>query len=146
MCDPAAFILLLAIAYNPLHLPQGMQLWGPLAKNSLREGTIQLLSDSSLFSITQRLTKPCTTTTIFVSCSRKHTHFKFQGLLPLPSSPLLRTGMGSSNEVDGNINIIASTSAWIQRNYNYNYNYYNNEATSKKINVGFDEVSNDSLT
>jgi hypothetical protein len=85
MCNPAAFILLLAIAYNPLHLPQGTQLWGPLAKKLLREGAIQLLSDSSLFSITQRLTKPRTTTTIFVSCSRKHTRFKSQGSVALAS-------------------------------------------------------------
>jgi hypothetical protein len=60
----------------------------------------------------------------------------------------LKTGVGSSNKVGGNINFIASTSAWNQRkyNYNYNYNYYDNEATSKEINLGFDEVSDDSTT
>jgi hypothetical protein len=74
MFNPAAFILLLAIAYNPLHFPQGMQLWGPLAKNSLRKGTIQLLLGSSLFSITQRLTQPphITTTSKQRHAPKKH--------------------------------------------------------------------------
>ena len=56
--------------------------------------------------------------------------------------------MGSSNDVGGNINIVASTSAWNQRiyNYNFNYNYYDTEATSREINFGFDEVSGDSTT
>ena len=56
--------------------------------------------------------------------------------------------MGSSNQVGGNINFIASTSAWKQRSYhyNYNYNYYDNEAPSKEINLRFDEVSDDSTT
>ena len=62
----------------------------------------------------------------------------------------LKTGVGSTNDVGGNINIVASTSAWNQKsynyNYNYNYNYYDNEAKSREINFGFDEVSDDSTT
>ncbi len=74
MFNLAAFILLLAIAYNPLHFPQGMQLWGPFAKNSLCKGTIQLLLGSSFFSITQRLTQPphITTTSKQRHAPKKH--------------------------------------------------------------------------
>lgn len=59
--------------------------------------------------------------------------------------------MGSTYDVGGNINIVASTSTWNQRSYNYNFNYnynynYDNEATSREVNFGFDEVSDDSTT
>ena len=74
MAKPMAFILLLVIAINPQYFPQGMQLWGALAKNSLCEGTVELLSDSSLFSITQRLTQPphITTTSKQRHAPKKH--------------------------------------------------------------------------
>ena len=56
----------------------------------------------------------------------------------------LKTGTGSSSEVGGNINIVASTSALREKNYN---NYYDDASVlSKEINFGFDEVSYDSTT
>lgn len=57
----------------------------------------------------------------------------------------LKTGIGSSSEVGGNINIVASTS--VLRENNYKFNYYDDASVlSKEINFGFDEVSYDSTT
>ena len=46
----------------------------------------------------------------------------------------LKTGKGASNEVGGNINIMASTTTW------------NRDSVSKDINFGFDEISSDGST
>ena len=97
MVKPAAFILLLAIA---------IQLTSPLpSKSTLRtagkkfaaQGHYPVSPGLPLFSITPRLTKPRTTTTISISCPRKHTRFRFQvfvkpqlpSLLPFLTMPLL---------------------------------------------------------
>ena len=54
----------------------------------------------------------------------------------------LKTGEGSSNEVCGNINIIASTNTWDKGYRGWNYN--NDDAgKSKEINFGFDVISAD---
>lgn len=57
----------------------------------------------------------------------------------------LKTGIGSSSEVGGNINIVASTSVLREKNYKFNY-YDDASVLSKEINFGFDEVSDDSTT
>ena len=74
MAKPMALILLLVIAINPQYFPQGMQIWGALAKNLLCEGIVELLLDSSLFSITQHLTQPpyITTTSKQRHALKKH--------------------------------------------------------------------------
>jgi hypothetical protein len=57
----------------------------------------------------------------------------------------LKSGMGSSDEVGGNINIFATTAS-LKRNYNY-YNHHTSSVTqTKEINFGFDEVHDDSTT
>lgn len=57
----------------------------------------------------------------------------------------LKTGIGSSSEVGGNINIVASTIALRERNHNHNY-YGDASVLCHEINFGFDEVSDDSTT
>ena len=57
----------------------------------------------------------------------------------------LKSGMGSSDEVGGNINIFATTAS-LKRNYNY-YDHHTSSVTqTKEINFGFDEVHDDSTT
>lgn len=57
----------------------------------------------------------------------------------------LKSGMGSSDEVGGNINIFATTAS-LKRNYNY-YDHHTLSITqTKEINFGFDEVHDDSTT
>lgn len=57
----------------------------------------------------------------------------------------LKTGIGSSSEAGGNINIVASTIALRERNHNYDF-YSDASILSHEINFGFDEVSDDSTT
>ena len=59
----------------------------------------------------------------------------------------LKSGTGSSDEMGGNINIVASTTTRKQRNYSYNYYDLDTSISqAKEINFGFDEVFEDSTT
>lgn len=55
----------------------------------------------------------------------------------------LKTGKGSSSEVGGNINILASTTEWSGGRNSY---HHDDSSESKEINFGFDAVSADSTT
>ena len=57
----------------------------------------------------------------------------------------LKSGMGLSDEVGGNINIFATTAS-LKRNYNYYDHLISSVTQTKEINFGFDEVHDDSPT
>ena len=89
MAKPTALIILLAIALQLTFPLSNESTLGTAGKKIAARGQYSSSSGIPFFSITPRLTKPRTTTTILVSRPRKHTRFRIQVFVkPQPPSPL----------------------------------------------------------
>ena len=78
MAKPTALIILLAIALQLTFPLSNESTLGTAGKKFAGQGQFPASSGIPLFFIAPRLTKPRTTTTILVSCPRKHTRFRIQ--------------------------------------------------------------------